>query len=118
MRDPEVVVRAPGEPVGKDGVARLCDAARAGLDSGATVVICDVRAVRRPTLATVELVARLRLTARRGGGRVLLRGPDPALLALLDLVGLSVGVEMPGEAEQREEPRGVEEAVQRGDPPL
>ncbi len=118
MRDPEVVVRVPGEPVGKDGVARLCDIAREGLAHGAAVVICDVRAVRRPSLGAVDLIARLALTARRGGGRVLLRGPDPGLLALLDLVGLAVGVEMPGETEQREEPGGVEEAVHRGDPPL
>jgi hypothetical protein len=118
MRDPEVVVRVPGEPVGKDGVARLCDVARTGLARGAAVVVCDVREVRGPTLAAVDLIARLALTARRGGGRFLLRGPDPALLALLDLVGLPVGVEMRGETEQREEPRGVQEAVQRGDPPL
>jgi hypothetical protein len=118
MKDPEVVVRVPGEPVGKDGVARLCDVAREGLARGAVVVVCDVREVRRPSLGTVDLIARLRLTARRGGGRVLLRGPDPALLALLGLVGLPVGVEVPGETEQREEPRGVQEAVHPGDPPL
>jgi hypothetical protein len=118
MRDPEIVVRVPGEPVGKDGVARLCDVAREGLARGAAVVVCDVRAVRRPSLGTVDLVARLMLTARRARGRVLLRGPDPGLLALLGLVGLTVGVEPPGETEQREEPPRVEEAVQRGDPPL
>ncbi len=119
MRDPEtVVLRVPGEPVGKDGVARLCEAARAGLAGGADVVVCDVRAVRRPSLGTVDLLARLMLTARRAQGRVLLRGPDPALLALLGLVGLTVGVEAPGETEEGEEALRVEEAVHRGDPPL
>lgn len=119
MRDPEIVVlRVPGEPVGKDGVARLCDAARDGLARGATLVVCDVGAVRRPSLGTVDLVARLLLTAGRARGRLLLRDPDPALLALLGLVGLTVGVEPPGETEEREEPPRVEEAVHRGDPPL
>jgi hypothetical protein len=118
MRDPEVVVLVPGEPVGRDAAARLCDAARAGLAAGAVAVVCDVHAVRRPSLGTVDLLARLALTARRAGGRLLLRGPDPELLALLGLVGLPLGVEPPGQTEQREEPLGVEEAVHRGDPPL
>ncbi len=113
-----MVVLVPDGPVGRDGAARLCDAAREGLAAGAAVVACDVRGVRRPSLGTVDLIARLMLTARRAGGRVLLRGPDPALLALLGLVGLTVGVEAPGETEQREEALRVEETVHRGDPPL
>ena len=67
-----------------------------------------------PGLAAVDLLARLQLTARRAGGRIRLRDPDPALLALLDLVGLCFEVE--GQTEEREPALGVEEAVEPGDP--
>ncbi|WP_341869858.1 STAS domain-containing protein [Streptomyces bauhiniae] len=77
------------------------------------VVVCDVRGLGPPGLAHVELLARLELAARRGGGRIRLRGPDPALRALLGLVGLGIQVE--GEVEEGEPAGGVEEAVEAGD---
>lgn len=52
------------------------------------VVVCDVRGVVRPDLATVEALARLRLTARRHGSRLLIQGAAPDLIGLLELVGL------------------------------
>lgn len=113
---PAVLVLA--RPVTRDEVAGLCDDVRGLLEAtGAGVVICDVGGLGPPGLGVVDLLARLQLTARRAGGRIRLRDPDPALHALLDLVGLRFeSVEMEGEAEQREPPLGVQEEVEPGEP--
>ncbi|MFF4043664.1 STAS domain-containing protein [Streptomyces sp. NPDC001816] len=112
-RTPAVLV-LPG-PVARDEVTGLCDDVRALLEvTGAGVVVCDVGGLGPPGLAVVDLLARLELAARRAGGRIRLRDPDPALHALLDLVGLRF--QMEGEAEQREPPLGVEEEVEPGQP--
>ncbi len=116
MTPPVLVLRGP---VTRDGVREPCDVLRALLDGGGggcRVVVCDVAGLGPPGLAAVNLLARLQLLARRTGGRIRLRDPDPALCVLLDLVGLSFEVE--GQPEQREEPLGVEEAVESGDPPV
>ncbi|MGP4013307.1 STAS domain-containing protein [Streptomyces sp. 4N124] len=102
-------------PVTRDEVAGLCDDVRALLEAtGAGVVVCDVGGLGPPGLGTVDLLARLELAARRAGGRIRLRDPDPALHALLDLVGLRFDME--GQPEQREPAFGVQEAVEPGDP--
>lgn len=102
-------------PVTRDEVVRACEDVCALLGAtDAEVVVCDVAGLGRPGLGAVELLARLQLTARRAGGRIRLRDPGPALLALLDLVGLRFEVD--GETEQREPALGVEEAVEPGDP--
>ncbi|MBR8643452.1 STAS domain-containing protein [Streptomyces tuirus] len=112
MTPPVLVL--PG-PVTRDEVSALSDDVRALLRAGpARVVVCDVGGLGPPGLATVDLLARLQLAARRAGGRIRLRDPDPALCALLDLVGLRFEVE--GQAEEREPALGVEEAVEPGDP--
>ncbi|MFK0103538.1 STAS domain-containing protein [Streptomyces sp. NPDC091217] len=82
--------------------------------TGAGVVVCDVGGVGPPGLAVVDLLARLELAARRAGGRIRLRDPDPALRSLLRLVGVRFQVE--GEAEEREPALGVEEEVEPGEP--
>ncbi len=109
-------------PVARDEVPRLSEGVRARLrDSGAGVVVCDVSGLGPPGLTTVDVLARLELAARRAGGRIRLRGPDPALRALLALVGLRFEVErveVEGQPEQREPPLRVEEAVEPGDPAL
>lgn len=90
---------------------------RARLESsGAGVLVCDVAGLGPPGLTTVDALARMELTARRAGGRIRLRDPDPALHALLALVGLRFEVE--GQPEEREPALRVEEAVEPGDPPL
>ncbi|MGW5333056.1 STAS domain-containing protein [Streptomyces bauhiniae] len=106
---PVLVLRGP---VTRDRVAGLADVVR-GLAPGGGVVVCDVAGLGPPGLAHAELLARLELAARRGGGRIRLRGPDPALRALLGLVGLRIQVE--GEVEEGEPAGGVEEAVETGD---
>ncbi len=110
-------VLVPAGPVTQDTLTRLCDDVRALLQrSAAGVVVCDVGGLGPPGLGTVDLLARLQLAAVRAGGRIRLRDPDPALGALLGLVGLRFEVE--GQAEQREPALGVEEAVEPGDPAL
>lgn len=111
---PAVLV-LPG-PVSRGETPRLCDEVRALLETTrAGVVVCDIGGLGPPGLAVVDLLARLELTARRAGGRIRLRDPDPdsALHALLDLVGLRFETER--QVEQREPPLGVEEAVEPGD---
>jgi ABC-type transporter Mla MlaB component len=106
--------------VTRDEVPRLCDDVRAWLEvTGSGVVVCDVGGLGPPGLAAVDVLARLELTARRAGGRIRLRNPDPALRALLDLVGLRFEcVEPEGEPEEREPTGRVQEAVEPGDAAL
>lgn len=104
-----------GPPLHEGAGARLCDELRALLAlTGTPVVVCDVGRIGAPRIEHVEVLARLELTARRGGGRIRLRQPDPALRALLDLVGLRIEVE--GEAEQGEPAPRVQEEVEPGEP--
>jgi ABC-type transporter Mla MlaB component len=112
--EPAVLVLAG--PVTREEVAGLCERVRTLLlaGGGSRVVVCDVGGLGPPGLAAVDLLARLELAARRAGGRIRLRDPDPALPALLDLVGLRF--QMEGQAEEREPALGVEEAVETGDP--
>ncbi|MBL1081328.1 STAS domain-containing protein [Streptomyces actinomycinicus] len=108
------VLMLPG-PVSRDRVTDLCAELRELLENGgAGVVVCDVGGLGPPGLAAVDLLARLELTARRAGGRIRLRDPGPALLALLHLVGLRFQVE--GQVEEREPALGVEEEVEPGQP--
>ncbi|MFE0257658.1 STAS domain-containing protein [Streptomyces sp. NPDC059010] len=110
---PAVLVLAG--PVTRDEVPGLCDEVRGRLQaSGAAVLVCDVGGLGPPGLGVVDLLARLQLAARRAGGRIRLRDADPALHALLDLVGLRFEVD--GEPEQREPALGVEEEVEPGEP--
>ena len=110
---PDVIVLAG--PITRDEAPRLCEEVRARLEAtGAGVVVCDAAGLGPPGLTTVDVLARLQLAACRAGGRIRLREPDPALRALLSLVGLSFEVE--GQPEEREPALRVEEAVEPGDP--
>jgi ABC-type transporter Mla MlaB component len=99
----------------------LCERVRAVLDRDeADLIICDLGAVPRADLGTVEVLARLQLTARRGGSTVQVRRAPAGLAELLRLVGLdsclTLGVEPGGQAEEREEPGGVQEERDLADP--
>ena len=101
--------------------AALCERARSELErSGAEVLVCDVAGLTHPDAGTIEALARLQLTARRLGCRIHLRDPSPELRGLLDLVGLAdvLRVEAGRQPEEREQPLGVEERVEMGDPPV
>ncbi|MFD7260927.1 STAS domain-containing protein [Streptomyces sp. NPDC059874] len=102
----------PGPAPTAQDTARLCARLALLYEDGATAVECDAGAVTAPGLAAVEVLARLRLTARRHGGALTVTGVGPAYRALLDLVGL---VELLGEPEQREPPGGVQEGVEPDD---
>ena len=67
-----------------------------------------------PTLASLDLLARLRLRGAR------FCGVSPELRDLARLCGLAraLGLELEREPEEREEPGGVEEERQLGDPPV
>jgi anti-anti-sigma regulatory factor len=81
-------------------------------------VVCDVAGIARPDVATIDALARLRMTARRHGRRLVVTGAGPELLLLLRLVGLlDVLAQAGGQPEEREQAGGVEEVVHRGDPP-
>jgi ABC-type transporter Mla MlaB component len=99
--------------------ADLADRLR-NIAAGGTVV-CDVRAVIRPDVVTVEALARLCLTARRHGYTIAVANAPEELLALIGLLGLSESLlslsEPLRQAEQREEAVGVEERVDARDPP-
>jgi anti-anti-sigma regulatory factor len=73
-----------------------------------------------PTGATIDLIARQHLDARRRGGRIRLRGASTDLERLIQLAGLAeaLRVEPRRQSEQREEPVGVEEERQLPDPPV
>ncbi|MDR6975616.1 ABC-type transporter Mla MlaB component [Streptomyces sp. 3330] len=101
-------------PVTRPRVPGLVDDARALMEAtGAAVVVCDVAGIGPPGLTAVDLLARLQLAARRAGGHIRLRAPDPALRALLDLAGLRFEVE--GEVEEGEPALRVEVEVEPGE---
>jgi hypothetical protein len=82
------------------------------------VVICEVADVAEPDVVTVEAVARLRLTARRHGRRLVVSGAGPDLLRLVRLLGLADALPQAGrQPEQREQTGGVEEVVDSRDLP-
>jgi ABC-type transporter Mla MlaB component len=103
-------------------VQELCRRLRALVEtSSAGVVLCDVSGLVDPDAATVEALARLRLTAIRLGGRMRLLHARRELRDLIGFMGLDDVVpcseELPlepgGQPEEREPPGGVEE---EGDP--
>jgi hypothetical protein len=109
---------AVGATVTRAEIPDLCDDL-AGLLCGAAggVVVCDVSAAR-PDVVTVEALARLRLTAQRYGWCLVVSGAGPQLRDLVVLLGLADVLPQSGrQPVQREEPLGVEEVVDRHDPP-
>jgi ABC-type transporter Mla MlaB component len=106
-------------PLRRTDVPALCDRARDLMEGRHDEVLeCDVAAMRIPDLDTVDALARVGLTARQLGSEVRLRGASVELLELLAMCGLpfELVLEAEGQAEQREEPRGVEEERDPTDP--
>ena len=115
-------------PIGDGDAARLCERLTAlARGSDAEVIVCDVRALAADA-RSVDALARLQLTARRLGRRIRLHRASAELDALLSFLGLADVVGgVPGrldllgrclrQAEEREQPRGVEERVDRDDAP-
>ena len=100
-------------------VEGLCDRARALLAAGdVAYLVCDVGLLEHADLAAIDALARLQLTARRHGARLLLRRPSRALLSLLAFVGLdgALGIQSRRQPEQGEHTLGVEEEREPDDP--
>ena len=107
-----------GGVVAPADVPELCERLRALLErSEAGRVLCDVGALIAPDAASIDALARLHLTAQRVGCDVRIRHASDGLVELLALVGLAdvirlcaeSGFHGGGQAEEREEGRGVEE---------
>ncbi|MGI5239596.1 STAS domain-containing protein [Dactylosporangium sp. CA-139066] len=78
-----------GAAVTRADIPVLCDdLARLLRGTGPGVVHCDVAAVAHPDAVTVEALARLHLTARRHGRRLVITGAGPHLRQLITLIGL------------------------------
>jgi STAS domain-containing protein len=107
-----------GATVARADIPGLCAGLSALVEGGDRgVVVCDVSGLGRPTVVTVEALARLRLTARRHGWRLVLHGAGPDLRGLVRLLGLAGELpETAREPEEREQPGGVEEVVDPRDP--
>jgi hypothetical protein len=73
-----------------------------------------------PDLATIEALCRLRLAVADRGYAVELRDASPGLRELLGLCGLdgALPLVVEGQPEQGEQPVGVEEEVEPGDPAM
>ena len=85
------------------------------------VVACDVTKIEHPDEGTLDTLARLQLAARRLGTSIRVYNARPLLADLIEIAGLAdvlvvvpSGVEMNGQAEQREQ-LWIDEEVLRGD---
>ncbi|HEY6593882.1 MAG TPA: STAS domain-containing protein [Asanoa sp.] len=134
----DAAVMRVGPRITRDDVPGLCDRLIAfARDRHGSVVVCDVGAVAEPDAVTVEALARMQLTARRIGCDLRIRGVDRRLRMLIALVGLAdalalgdqpfggqkdadagSGLEPRRQPEEREDPVGVEEVDDPGDPPV
>jgi hypothetical protein len=83
-------------------------------------VYFDCGGLPRPTAATIDQIARLKLAARRRGCELELRNANSDLAELICFIGLGgvLGVEPEGQAEQREQPCCIEEEGELDDPSL
>ncbi|MEX0816403.1 MAG: hypothetical protein WD027_03075 [Gaiellales bacterium] len=123
--EPSTSVLILGGTVARREIPEMCERARETLECGAGPVDCDVGAMN-PDAVTVEALARLQLTARRLGRRARFKDASPELQGLLCLLGLDEvlpcggesGLESRGQAEEREQARGVQEERDPGDPAL
>jgi anti-anti-sigma regulatory factor len=81
-------------------------------------IVFDLRSIRQPHLGTVGLLARIRLVAGRLGLELRLTNASRELRELIVLAGLEqvLVVEAGGQPEEREQPLGVEEERELGDP--
>ena len=124
-RRPAVRVVNVGAPKATADLPRLCARLRNALEEGEIELVeCDASQLGMPDAATVDALARLQLRVRRRGARVRLVHASLELRQLIALMGLSEimpcvagsGLEAGRQAEEREEPGGVEEEGDLADP--
>jgi ABC-type transporter Mla MlaB component len=122
--EPKTIVLLLEGPIARADVTSLCERVRVLLQwCDADLVVCDVGAIVEPDAVTVDVLARLQLTARRLGRQVRLRDACGELRDLLALVGLGEvvlcagsAVEPRGETKEREQAGRVEEEADPADP--
>ena len=86
---PDTVAFAVRGPIARADLPGLCERVCGILGTtSATVALCDVTGVD-PDAVTVDALARLQLAARRHGCEVRLRNASPALLHLVEFMGLT-----------------------------
>jgi ABC-type transporter Mla MlaB component len=112
-----------GGPIARDEIHGVCERTRALLERREVdTVVCEVGALD-PDAVTIDVLARVQLTARRQGCRVELEGVGVELRELLVFAGLgevlplvgASGVEPRGQPEEGEQALGVEEEADPGD---
>jgi ABC-type transporter Mla MlaB component len=112
-------------PIERGSIPELCARVDGILQqNNADLILCDLSAVARPSVATVDALARLQLVARRLGCGLRLVHPCRELRDLLALSGMDqvlpvaevLRVEPRRQAEQREQRRGVQEEGDRAEP--
>jgi ABC-type transporter Mla MlaB component len=83
-------------------------------------IVCDLRGLARPDLASIDALARLQLILRPQGLEILLGGVSDELVELLAFVGLAdvLPVESQRQFEERKQRLGVEEERELPDPPF
>lgn len=86
---------------------------------GRIAIVLDCSCLRASDATEVDRIARLHLTLRRHGYDLRLRNPSSSLRELICFCGLDgvLCVEPEREAEQGEQPLGVEEERELGDAP-
>ncbi len=84
---------------------------------GRRVVVLDCSDLAEADAEQLEDIARLCLSLKRLGCTLRLANPGEGFLELIEFAGLGsvLGVEAVGEAEEREDPSGVEEERELGD---
>ncbi|WP_175543583.1 STAS domain-containing protein [Micromonospora pattaloongensis] len=123
--DPAPPVLVIGAAIGRADIPALC--ARLAelvvpLPAQGAVVVCDVSAVVEPSAVILDVLARLRLTARRLGADIRVHAAHANLCQLLALTGLGAvtplgsALQPHWQAEEREQPLDVEEGGDRADP--
>jgi ABC-type transporter Mla MlaB component len=122
--EPSTIVYVIDGPIDRAAVPELCERVRVWLEgSDAELVVCDVALVH-PDAATVDVLARLQLTARRLGLLVRLSRASRELQELLAFMGLRDVLPALGPAsrlgpqrqtEEWEQGRRVEERVESDD---
>jgi hypothetical protein len=123
-QDARSILLVIGGRIERGDAQRLGDLVRDLLHGGgASHAICDVGMVHEPGAAAVDLICRIRLVTRRLGLDLEVRAASAELGELLFLMGLSdvvavarSGVEVEGQPEEREHPRGVKEKRDPADP--
>ena|SRR5688572_6836641 len=75
-------------PITRADLPGLCERVRGVLGASGSVARCDVAGVE-PDAVCVDALARLQLAARRRGCCVRLENASPALLELVELMGLT-----------------------------